>query len=571
MLGASWLVVIAAGVWAIGAIYIPIVGAFFSPIEIWSLAIVTALLSGASLMGHTGAHILTARTTGSDIPVRIPLYPLGDAAQVWPAAPTARGEALVAVAGPLANLVFAALAYLLWDAQLNPYLNIITLFLVIFNAGLATVNLTPVFPLDGGRLMRAIIWGLLARPALATKLGRPLGFVLSALLLGWGVILITQRARFSWPTGGATLAFAALLLLPLIMQPVWKWDRPEPSPPALLSTILVRAPIAALLLLGLLFVTVILVPTNQGLEAPGIAAPVGPMVEVPDRYRQPIEGSFLLTTVYSQTPITAGEWILGQLSPIVKLVPPERIVPPDTTIQELARRNYRMLDDSQTSAVAVGLRLADFDVAIQGLGARVLSVLPESPAQNVLQPGDVIIGLDNETVETAADLTSQLKTQAPQAAVRLQIEREDRVVDVDTPLMPPAEPGQPPRIGIMIEDAGFDVELPFPVEIVPQKIVGGPSAGLMFTLTVYNLLTLEDLTGGRTIAGTGTINLDGTVGPIGGVQQKVAGAEFAGADYFLSPPENFEDAQAVARRISVVEVATAQEAIQFLLSLTPEK
>jgi PDZ domain-containing protein len=173
----------------------------------------------------------------------------------------------------------------------------------------------------------------------------------------------------------------------------------------------------------------------------------------------------------------------------------------------------------------------------------------------VLQPGDVIIGLDNETVETTADLTSQLKTQAPQAAVRLQIEREDRVVDVDTPLMPPAEPGQPPRIGIMIEDAGFDVELPFPVEIVPQKIVGGPSAGLMFTLTVYNLLTLEDLTGGRTIAGTGTINLDGTVGPIGGVQQKVAG----------------EDAQAVARRISVVEVATAQEAIQFLLSLTPEK
>ena len=67
-----------------------------------------------------------------------------------------------------------------------------------------------------------------------------------------------------------------------------------------------------------------------------------------------------------------------------------------------------------------------------------------------------------------------------------------------------------------------------------------------------------------------TINLDGTVGPIGGVQQKVAGAEFAGADYFLSPPENFEDAQAVARRIKVVEVATAEEAIQFLRGLPPD-
>jgi hypothetical protein len=204
MLGASWLVVIAAGVWAIGAIYIPIVGAFFSPIEIWSLAIVTALLSGASLMGHTGAHILTARTTGSDIPVRIPLYPLGDAAQVWPAAPTARGEALVAVAGPLANLVFAALAYLLWDAQLNPYLNIITLFLVIFNAGLATVNLTPVFPLDGGRLMRAIIWGLLARPALATKLGRPLGYQTGQAA---GIPIVSPTARLGRHPDHTTGAF----------------------------------------------------------------------------------------------------------------------------------------------------------------------------------------------------------------------------------------------------------------------------------------------------------------------------------------------------------------------------
>ncbi|MFQ5595639.1 MAG: S16 family serine protease, partial [Anaerolineae bacterium] len=100
-----------------------------------------------------------------------------------------------------------------------------------------------------------------------------------------------------------------------------------------------------------------------------------------------------------------------------------------------------------------------------------------------------------------------------------------------------------------------------------QKIAGGPSAGLMFTLTIFNLLTPEDLTGGRRIAGTGTINLDGEVGPIGGVEQKVAGAEGAGAEYFLSPPENHEDALRVAEHIKVVEVATAEEAIQFLRGL----
>ena len=112
------------------------------------------------------------------------------------------------------------------------------------------------------------------------------------------------------------------------------------------------------------------------------------------------------------------------------------------------------------------------------------------------------------------------------------------------------------------------MQLPFPVQIMPEKIVGGPSAGLMFTLAVYNAVTPTDITGGRKIAGTGTINLDGTVGPIGGVQQKVAAAEAAGAEYFLSPVENYDDARSVARQIKVVKVATVDEALAFLQDLS---
>ncbi len=140
-------------------------------------------------------------------------------------------------------------------------------------------------------------------------------------------------------------------------------------------------------------------------------------------------------------------------------------------------------------------------------------------------------------------------------------------MDVAVPLMPAGKEGEPPRIGITIESAGFEANLPIPVKIVPQKIVGGPSAGLLFTLTVYDLLTPGDLTGGHVIAGTGAINLDGTVGPIGGVAQKVAGAEFAGAEYFLSPPDNYAEALAAAQKIHVIKVATAADAIQFLRSL----
>jgi PDZ domain-containing protein len=137
-------------------------------------------------------------------------------------------------------------------------------------------------------------------------------------------------------------------------------------------------------------------------------------------------------------------------------------------------------------------------------------------------------------------------------------------------LLPPLAAGGPPRIGISIEDAGFDYRLPFPVKIVPQKIVGGPSAGLMFTLTVYNLLSPVDLTGGHKIAGTGTISPDGAVGPIGGVEQKVAAAEMAGAEYFFAPADNYADALKAARRIKVIKVETVEQAVAFLHSLPPK-
>ncbi|MEJ2554993.1 MAG: PDZ domain-containing protein [Anaerolineae bacterium] len=568
-LGASWLVVVPIALWAIATIYVPILGAFLNGTEAWAIAVAIALLIGVSLIGHAAGHVWAARALHSDVPSSVPLCPLGDAAQVWPAATSAWREALVAIAGSFVNLLMVGLAYLLWDAQLNPAFNVITFFLIFFNGGLAAINLTPAFPLDGGRLMRAVVWGLLDRPAPTTRLGMWLGLLISALLTGWGIFLIAQRVHFSLQTGVTTIVFAGLIVLGLSMQQAWKWDRPVPVSHSAVPGVLIRAPLAGLLILGMLGVTFSLVPTNNGLEAPGIAVPVEPMVEVPPQHRYPSTGAFFLTTVIPQTPITAGEWVVGQLSPAVKIVPPEQIVPPGTTAQALAQQEYQMLDESETTATVEGLRLAGYDAAVEGKGARVVSILPDSPAKGVLQPGDVIISLNGQSIRTTSELTNQLMAQDAHATVTLQIERDGRKMDLAVPLMPPSKPGQPPRIGILVESAGFSVQLPFPVEIVPQKISGGPSAGLMFTLTVYNMVTPEDLTGGRKIAGTGTISLDGTVGPIGGVQQKVAGAEIAGAEYFLSPPENYADARAVARHIQVVKVDTAEQAIQFLRSLPP--
>jgi PDZ domain-containing secreted protein len=116
---------------------------------------------------------------------------------------------------------------------------------------------------------------------------------------------------------------------------------------------------------------------------------------------------------------------------------------------------------------------------------------------------------------------------------------------------------------------GNNINMPFPVKIVHQKTDGGPSAGLMFTLGVYDILSQQDLTGGRKIAGTGTIDLNGNVGPVGGVEQKVVAAEHAGAQYFLTSSWNYQSAMVSAKHLKVVKVDTVQEAIDFLKSLPP--
>jgi PDZ domain-containing protein len=568
ILDASFLLLAPVSLCAIALIYVPIMGAGLNSIQAWAVSFAILALMVLSFLLHSLAHIVATKA-GSGPPHRIFLSPLGDPAHFWPAAPHAGKEALVALAGPLIQCLLAALFYVLWNLQINIFTNTITFFLVFFNLGLMAFNLIPAFPFDGGRLMRAIIWRLLGLPGSATRLALRLGWVLAAGLIVWGIVLISQQARFRFETSASVFIFGALIVISLALRRGWKWDRPERVARLSLPAMVARSTLVILLLLPLVAVTFSLVPLNEGLEAPGFTASVEPMVQLPSQYRHSSTGSLILTTVIPQAPILAGEWAYAHLDRSIRLVPQTQIVPSDTTAQNVSRENYQMLQDSETTAIIVGLRLAGYPVAINNDGVSIVSILPSSPAVAVLQPGDVITGVNDNPVISPADLIKQLESVTPGSTLNLTIERHGQIMDVSVPTMEPLEAGGPVRIGISILQHISGISLPFPVEIVPQKVSGGPSAGLMFTLGVYDLVTSQDLTGGRKIAGTGTIDLEGNVGPIGGVQQKVVAAERAGAGYFLSPAENYPDALAMATRITVIEVATAQDAIDFLCSLPP--
>jgi PDZ domain-containing protein len=565
----SWLAILPSGVWAIATSYVAVIGAFLSPARIWEVALLCSLGAGFSLVCHVLAHIYAARLARHAIPPAMPVLAFGDAGQAWPPATTAWGEVLVSAAGPLVNLVLGGLAFLVWNAQPNAYLDIISPFIAGFNAWLLVINAIPAFPFDGGRLAGVILGGFLRRPSRIYQLVRLAGYLIAAGLAGWAIFLVAQKSRYSWPTAGATLFFAILIVLGLLAHTAPQTCLPVAAAPSKVRWLagLLLGGLALLLMAG---AASTLLMTNNGLDAPGVALSVEPMVEVPAQYRHTPKGTFLLTAVFSQAPVPAAGWYLAELTPVVKLLPPEKIAPNQTSPQESARQGFQMLDQSEVVAAAVGVRLAGYPTEITGQGARVDSILPESLAKGRLQPGDVITAINGQPVSSATNLINLVKVQNAGAPTVLQILHGGNTMDVKVGLLPPLAAGGPPRIGISVEDAGFDYHLPFPVKIVPQKIVGGPSAGLMFTLTVYNLLSPVDLTGGHKITGTGTISPDGSVGPIGGVEQKVAAAEMAGAEYFFAPAENYADALKAASRIKVIKVETVEQAVAFLHSLPPK-
>jgi PDZ domain-containing protein len=557
-----WLIAIPSGLWLLATQILPISVPSLTPTQHWIAAVATGMILLLSLLGHAAGHLLAARLTQAPIPEVLPFDLFGDPAQAWPPASTPLRDAMVSMAGPVTSGILAGVYALIWNLQLHPAVNAVAFLGITTNTFLAVLNLAPMLPLDGGRTLRSIIWGDFDRPQLWLPIARWLGVGSMLGLAAWGFYLISLNARFSLETGAGTLLLVAVVLLglrhPVAAMPAVEAD----SPAGLLDRIG-----GAVVTLTQWLVVASLIPMVDGIYAPGPAVTVQPMIVVPAERRSESQGELLLTTVVAQTPITLAQRIAAQFQPAFTIVPPEQVVPRNTTPQQMMRRNVQLLEESEAIAMVVGVQKAGFSAALSSTALQVTGVLPESPANGVVQPEDLILSVDGVATPRVEVLRSELARRAPGEQVSLQIDRLGEQQTVMVTLMPPAEPGAPPRIGVSLQPYGLKVDLPFPVAIETRKVSGGPSAGLMFTLAIYDVLTPEDLTKGWRIAGTGTMALDGTVGPIGGIAQKVAGAEWAGADYFITPREHEQEAQAVARNIKLIVVGNVDEALAALHAL----
>ena len=300
--------------------------------------------------------------------------------------------------------------------------------------------------------------------------------------------------------------------------------------------------------------------------SPGSARNANAQVEVAKRLGHRSKGSILFTTVSVRQP-TGFEALLGVLDDDVE-VEPLKVITGGQSRDKNEKFNLQLMHDSKEKATKVALEKLGYKVVQKPAGAVVTDIDPKLPSFDSLSPGDTVVQVDSKPVRTADGLVKVLRTHRPGDRVLMKIRPLDgsptRTVRVAT--VP--RPGDPKRafLGVSLETL-FSYRFPVKIKVNSGE-VGGPSAGLAFTLAIIDQLTPGSLTGGTTIAVTGTMELDGRVGEVGGVHQKTLASIKAGAKLLIVPSGEYEDARAASRgRIRVEKADTLDQALKVLDSV----
>jgi len=301
---------------------------------------------------------------------------------------------------------------------------------------------------------------------------------------------------------------------------------------------------------------------------PGSARPTAPRVTITDIDSFEPEGQILFTTVAIDDQVTVLEWIEAELDDTVELRTHEQVFGARTSTEQ-RERNLQLMQVSKDTAVVAALEYLGVEAVIES-GVGFHDLVEGGPVEGLIEVGEIIVAINDEPVTGLDSLLDLLAAVEPGDPGVLTLENSDSGA-VRTQAMTfgahPDDGREGGFIGIAdVTVRAVDAPLPFDLQI-DSGAIGGPSAGLAFTLTLIDLLTEGELTGGHKVAVTGTISAGGAVGNIGGVAQKAVGARKAGAEIFIVPVDSVEPAQETAGDLRIVGVSTLQEALDALADI----
>ncbi|MDF2717133.1 MAG: hypothetical protein K0R28_4058 [Paenibacillus sp.] len=343
------------------------------------------------------------------------------------------------------------------------------------------------------------------------------------------------------------------------------------------------------------------IPVPYYIYKPGTAEEIKPMVKVGNGDEEE-KGAFMLTTV-TMGRSSIFSYLTARLNPNTEIRKKEEVLRGSSEEEYSTRQEYVMLD-SQSSAIQAAYKQAGVSYKIDSQGVLVMQTIEGYPADGILHPGDKIVQVGSKPIIKHEDILNELKSRKVGESIEVTVNRgktekkvavtlkDLNVLDKETGRTGTtggAASGEP-RVGFGISTAEL-------LEIAPdqedKKVtidageIGGPSAGLLFSLEIYNQLTPGDLSGGYRIAGTGTIDAKGTVCSIGGIRQKIVAADREKADIFFAPVDRkkgecnlgadvpnasdaADQASKIATKMKVVPIATLDEAVRYLAGLKPK-
>lgn len=320
---------------------------------------------------------------------------------------------------------------------------------------------------------------------------------------------------------------------------------------------------------------------------PGDATPVGPLVKISGVGSTSHHDKILFTDVYLQQ-LTAWQWLTFHLQSHVEYLNQSELLDPGVPVSELNAQGFLEMSDSKQAAEVAAFNALGWKTFMTPAGAVVTGVTYPSPAERVnLFVGDRITGINGQRVTGACDLVNAVYKMAPGTKAALRIDKAHysatgvltytstvtkTVVTEKTPkgIGTSGCPGDPgisrSWLGVSLED-GTTYQLPGTVSINTANI-GGPSAGLAMTLSIIDKLSKDSLAGGAPIAATGTMDIYGNVGDVGGVAEKTVAVQRAGAKYFIVPQVEVKTAQAnAAPGLKIIGVTTLGQALNDLRAI----
>lgn len=250
------------------------------------------------------------------------------------------------------------------------------------------------------------------------------------------------------------------------------------------------------------------------------------------------------------------------------LYPREVILPKGVTPKELSEISIQNMKTSENVAIAVALKNLNYDIDSKGDGVLVVGILDDSPVKDKLLKGDLLTTINGEQIFSASEFIATLRKYDIGETVTIGLTRDidgkDTEISISTELIEHIEYDNEPMVGFLATTVNERFDFPFEIDIKTGN-VGGPSAGLMMALNVYNNLIPNDITNSLIVAGTGTIEIDGSVGPVGGIRQKVIAAKRAGSELILVPTANYEEASPFSTdETAIVSVDSFEEALKVI-------